>query len=238
MGHKWIYSNGYLINNYSKNYLKTKHMRKQINEIVKIVAESLPKKIKVLEIGSLIVEGQEHLSVRKYFPEAEYIGVDMQQGNGVDVVTDCIDYCYGYYQSGKEFDLILCLDMLEHAKEPFEVLNSTIYALKLNGVLLVTSVFNFPIHEYPNDYWRFTPECFKMLLGNNSRVYKIGSDLMPHTVIGIQYPENMYLNINTEINKYCKEETEKELSWQNIVDYFSPKFIRLYMKIKMKIKNL
>ena len=98
-------------------------MRKQVNEIVRIVSESLPKKIKVLEIGSLIVEGQEHLSVRKYFPEAEYIGVDMQQGNGVDVVADCIDYCYGYYQSGKEFDLILCLDMLEHAKEPFEVLN-------------------------------------------------------------------------------------------------------------------
>ena len=60
---------------------------------------------------------------------------------------------------------------------------------------------------------------------------------MPHTIIGIQYPENMYLNINTEINKYCEEETEKELSWQNIVDYFPPKFIRWYMKVKMKIKK-
>ena len=69
------------------------------------------------------------------------------------------------------------------------------------------------------------------------QVYEIGSDLMPHTIIGIQYPENMYLNINTEINKYCKEETEKELRWQNIVDYFPPHFIRLYMKIKMKIKK-
>ena len=81
-------------------------MRKQVYEIIKIVAESLPKKIKVLEIGSLIVAGQEHLSVRKLFPEAEYIGVDMQQGNGVDVVEDCIDYCYNYYQSDSEvFDL-------------------------------------------------------------------------------------------------------------------------------------
>ena len=212
-------------------------MRKQVNEIVKIVAESLPKEIKVLEIGSLIVEGQEHLSVRKYFPEAEYIGVDMQQGNGVDVVEDCVDYCYRYYQSGEEFDLILCLDMLEHTKEPYVIIDMVKYALKPDGVLLVTSVFNFHIHEYPNDYWRFTPECFKMLLGNDCRVYKIGSDLMPHTVIGIQYPENMYLNINTEINKYCKEQTEKELRWQNIVDYFPPHFIRLYMKLKMKIKS-
>ena len=224
-------------------------MRKQVNEIVRIVSESLPKKIKVLEIGSLIVPGQEHLSVRKLFPEAEYVGVDMQQGNGVDVVEDFIDFankcdsekhdgiCYRYDHEN-EYDLILCLDMLEHAKEPFEVIESAKQCLKGNGVLLVTSVFNFPIHEYPNDYWRFTPECFKMLLRNDCRVYKIGSDLMPHTIIGIQYPENMYLNINTEINKYCKEETEKELRWKNIVDYFPPNFIRWYMKVKMKIKNL
>jgi len=197
-------------------------MRKQVYEIVKIVAESLPKKIKVLEIGSLIVEGQEHLSVRKLFPEAEYIGVDMQQGNGVDIVADCIDYCYNYYQSGSEvFDLILCLDMLEHAKKPFEVIESAKQCLKGNGVLLVTSHFNFKI---------------QMLLGYNSRIYKIGNDLMPHTVVGIQYHENMYLNINTEINKYCEEQTEKELRWQNIIDYFPPHFIRLYIKIKMKMK--
>ena len=224
-------------------------MKKQVNEIVRIVAESLPKKIKVLEIGSLIVEGQEHLSVRKLFPEAEYIGVDMRQGNGVDIVEDFIDFAnkcdnekhdgLNYrYDNEQEFDLILCLEMLEHAKEPFQIIESAKQCLKPNGVLLVTSVFNFKIHEYPNDYWRFTPECFKMLLGNNCRVYKIGNYLMPHTIIGIQYPENMYLNLNTEINKYCEEQTEKELSWQNIVDYFPPKFIRLYMKLKMKIKNL
>ena len=224
-------------------------MRKQVYEIVKIVAESLPKKIKVLEIGSLIVEEQEHLSVRKYFPEAEYVGVDIQQGNGVDVVDDCadmiddcvdrldncIEYCYKQ-ENNSRFYLILYLDMLEHTKEPYAIIDMAKYALKSDGVLLVTSVFNFHIHEYPNDYWRFTPKCFKMLLGYKSRVYKIGSDLMPHTVIGIQYPENMYLNINTEINKYCKEQTEKELSWQNIVDYFPPKFIKFYMKLKMKIK--
>lgn len=207
-------------------------MRKQVYEIVKIVAESLPKKIKVLEIGSLIVPGQEHLSVRKYFPEAEYIGVDMQQGNGVDVVDDCINYCYNYYQNGEVFDLILCLDMLEHSINPQEVLNSTKYALKPDGVLLVTSVFNFHIHKYPNDYWRFTPECFKMLLGSNSRVYKIGSELNPHTICGIMYREHSLLNINIELCTYCEKETEKELQWQNIIDYFPPHFIRLYMKLK------
>lgn len=208
-------------------------MRKQVNEIVKIVAESLPKKIKVLEIGSLIVPGQENLSVRKYFPDAEYIGIDMQEGNGVDIVINCIDYCLNHEN---EFDLILCLDMLEHAKYPYNVVDRAKDALNPDGLLLVTSVFNFPIHEYPNDYWRFTPECFKMLLGGNSRINKIGSELMPHTVVGTLCAESIALTINREIYLYCEEESRKELKNKSIVDWFPPKFIRMYMKIKYLFK--
>lgn len=205
-------------------------MRKQVYEIVKIVAESLQKKIKVLEIGSLIVEGQEHLSVRKLFPDAEYIGVDMQKGNGVDIVINCIDYCLNHE---KEFDLILCLDMLEHSKYPYNVVDRAKDALKTGGILLVTSVFNFPIHEYPNDYWRFTPECFKLLLGSNSRVYKIGSELMPHTVVGTI----CHLGISNKIYHYCNDETKKELKYKALTDWFPPKFIKLYMKIKYLFKR-
>ena len=29
---------------------------------------------------------------------------------------------------------------------------------------------NFPIHGYPNDYWRFTPEAFRALAADFSRV--------------------------------------------------------------------
>ena len=76
-----------------------------------------------------------------------------------------------------------------------------------------------------------------MLLGYNSRVYKIGSELMPHTICGIMYGERSLLNINTELRTYCEKETEKELQWQNVVDWFPSKFIRFYMKVKMKIKK-
>lgn len=224
-------------------------MRKQVNEIVKIISENLPKKIKVLEIGSLIVPGQEHLSVRKYFPDAEYIGVDMQKGNGVDVVKDFIDWCnqcenekhdgLNYrYDHENEFDLVLCLDMLEHAKDPFNIINSAKDCLKANGVLLVTSVFNFPIHEYPNDYWRFTPDCFNFLMGDNAIVYKIGSELMPYAVVGTLCPESKAFHLSRNIYLYCEEETKKELKHKAIVDWFPPKFIKLYMKVKYFFKNL
>ena len=51
------------------------------------------------------------------------------------------------------------------------------------------------------------------------------------------YREHSLLNINIELYTYCEKETENELNWQNIVDYFPPKFIRFYMKLKMKIKK-
>jgi ubiquinone/menaquinone biosynthesis C-methylase UbiE len=32
--------------------------------------------------------------------------------------------------------------------------------LKKDGFAVITSVFNFKIHNYPHDFWRFTPEAF------------------------------------------------------------------------------
>ena len=48
---------------------------------------------------------------------------------------------------------------------------------------------NFPIHDYPYDYWRFTPEAFKSLLSifKSSIIEAVGKENFPHTVIGIGF---------------------------------------------------
>ena len=48
---------------------------------------------------------------------------------------------------------------------------------------------NFPIHDYPHDYWRFTPEAFKLLLKpfSNFFVGFQGNKNYPHTVVGIGF---------------------------------------------------
>jgi hypothetical protein len=47
----------------------------------------------------------------------------------------------------------------------------------------------FPIHDFPHDYWRFTPEAFISLLQtfNSSFVDFAGDKLFPHTVVGIGF---------------------------------------------------
>ena len=60
---------------------------------------------RVLEVGSYDVNG----TVRIFFSNCIYIGIDVAPGNGVDVV------CPGQeYKSNKKFDTVITCEMFEH----------------------------------------------------------------------------------------------------------------------------
>ena len=59
--------------------------------------------------------------------------------------------------------------------------------LKPDGIIAISSVMNFPIHGYPSDYWRYTPEGFVSLLSQykSSYVQYQGLRCFPHTIVGV-----------------------------------------------------
>ena len=60
----------------------------------------------------------------------------------------------------------VCVSVLEHVTNPFEVFRGFYRILKPEGLLIVSTVFSFPYHASEpdgHDYWRFTPTCLKML---------------------------------------------------------------------------
>jgi hypothetical protein len=59
--------------------------------------------------------------------------------------------------------------------------------LRPGGLCVISSVMLFPIHAYPHDYWRFTPEGFKQLLTpfEDSWVRAIGYPELPMQVVGV-----------------------------------------------------
>lgn len=61
------------------------------------------------------------------------------------------------------FGTIICLSTLEHVKNPFEVFEAFYQLLQPNGLLVLSTVFSFPYHPSPDDFWRFTPACLQML---------------------------------------------------------------------------
>lgn len=56
----------------------------------------------------------------------------------------------------QQFDTILCTEVLEHTRQPVQVMHEVARLLKPGGHLILSVPFIYPIHEAPHDYWRFT----------------------------------------------------------------------------------
>lgn len=85
------------------------------------------------------------------------IGIDFQDGDGVDIVHDLHD------PLDMKFSNIDCVSVLEHVKNPFLAAVNIQNALKDKGTLLLSVPFVWRQHGYPSDYWRFTPEAVRVL---------------------------------------------------------------------------
>ena len=109
----------------------------------------------IVEIGSLVVhDSAKAFNVKSFFPEKLFFGVDLQRGFGVDIMGDigelpCLPHSIG---------TLLCFDTIEHVWDVHAAFREIYRVLKKDGVAIITSVFNFKIHQYPHDFWRFTPE--------------------------------------------------------------------------------
>jgi len=163
-------------------------MRELIKQFTEIIAEFLPIAEPIYEFGSLRVTGQEELAnLRPLFPGKKYIGCDMREGKGVDKVLNLHDIDLPSETVGT----VLAFDTLEHVEYPRRAIEEIHRILKLKGMIVISSVMNFYIHDTPYDYWRFTPEAFKSLLRPFTQSYVdfAGNELHPHTIVGVGFKE-------------------------------------------------
>jgi SAM-dependent methyltransferase len=161
-------------------------MRESIKQFVKVVADTLPILEPIYEFGSLQVPGQESFAdLRPFFPGMEYIGCDMQEGPGVDRILNLHDIDLPDESAGT----ILMLDTLEHVEYVRKATKEAHRILQPDGILIISSVMKFPIHDFPYDYWRFTPEAFKSLLKPFASCFVdfAGDEQFPHTIVGIGF---------------------------------------------------
>ncbi|MBI3282668.1 class I SAM-dependent methyltransferase [Candidatus Curtissbacteria bacterium] len=128
-------------------------MTKPLRKAVEIICLNLNSK-KVLEIGSRQAENQKNLAnLRSLFPTANYLGTDMIDGPGVDRVVDAEKLPFGK----GSFDLVLCLETFEHTRKPWLIAAEIERVVSDNGVIIISSQQNFPLHKHPSDYFRYTP---------------------------------------------------------------------------------
>ena len=159
-------------------------MRTTLLALLEKLARSVDVPEPIYEFGAFRVPGQEHLpAVRDYFPGKRFVGCDMRPGPGVDEIQDL----HRLTLADESIGTVLMFDTIEHVREPWRALAELHRCLKPGGILLMTSVWYFPIHAYPDDYWRFTASAFSTLLDGYEQVAvgMCGLARLPHTVFGV-----------------------------------------------------
>jgi len=117
----------------------------------------------VLEVGSKDYGNTQKL--RPLFDDIEFLGIDMEDGKGVDLVLDLTEDFESIDKKleSRRFKTIICFSVLEHCSNPFKMCKNIEDLLEEDGLVFISAPFSWRIHGYPNDYWRFTPEGIKKL---------------------------------------------------------------------------
>jgi len=210
-------------------------MRTSIKDYARLVATTLPTPEPVYEFGALQVAGQEGFAdLRPLFPGKTYVGCDMRPGPGVDRLLDL----HALDLPADTAGTILCFDTLEHVEYPHRAVEEMFRVLQPGGLLAITSVMDFHIHDHPHDYWRFTPDAFRSLLRPFTQVQVdwAGREIFPHTVVGLGVK-----GTTIDLAPYTREIAAwqrrwwnpKGRSWQTAVQQLTPPvLLDLYRRLK------
>ena len=120
---------------------------------------------KVLELGSLNVNG----TARDVLKSSVYIGIDLQQGKDVDIQMNAHDILKNFGVA--YFDVVVNMNMLEHDDRFWDTMNQVNQVLKVGGFqVFCVPTFDFPIHRYPKDYWRFGEDAVREVIFNGYEI--------------------------------------------------------------------
>jgi SAM-dependent methyltransferase len=139
-----------------------------------------------LEVGSRDVGTPGR--IRGLFAGEEYVGLDMEPGEGVDVAADLtwpferVDSALG----GRRFGTVFCLSVLEHCLTPHAMAVNITRLLAPNGRVFVSVPFAWKVHAFPSDYWRFTPDGVRALFPD--LVFDTGLDHAATSIVGETFP--------------------------------------------------
>lgn len=107
---------------------------------------------RVLEVGSLDVNGSLRGLVEPYGP-ASYVGVDLAEGKGVDMVSSAENLYDTFGPSS--FDVLISTELIEHVRDWRKVRSNFKQVLAPEGLILITTrSIRFPRQDYPFNFWR------------------------------------------------------------------------------------
>lgn len=121
--------------------------------------------------------------------DVNYIMSDFQDGLDVDVLADAHALTATFHE--ESFDAVIACSVLEHIQRPWIAAQEIARVLKPGGKAFVQTHQCFPLHGYPNDYWRFTTDALETIFGDaglaGSAYYEF-----PCYIVSTQEPETKH----------------------------------------------
>lgn len=99
-------------------------------------------------------------------PSASYLGCDLLAGDDVDLVADAHHLTDRVEPAS--LDALLVPYVLEHLERPWLAAAQFALALRPGGRVLVNTHQTFPLHGYPDDYFRFSDKAMRVLFGDDA----------------------------------------------------------------------
>lgn len=130
---------------------------------------------RVLELGTKRSVADRSTRHDEWVPHAEeYLGTDIENWPDVDIVADV--HRLSSMTGTEQFDVIISCSTFEHFKYPHMAAHEVMKVLRLNGLLFIQTHQTYPLHAYPQDYFRFSREALAGLFGTRMGFNVISTD--------------------------------------------------------------
>lgn len=126
-------------------------VRGRIRQWIEIHADKLGDD--VLEVGSRMTTPSAWWINNRDLARGKWTGMDMQAGDNVDVLADLHELPHDWTS---RYSGVLCSEVLEHVRQPVRALTELRRVTKPGGWIVVTTLFAFPEHGFPDDYFRYS----------------------------------------------------------------------------------
>jgi SAM-dependent methyltransferase len=120
----------------------------------------------------------------EWFPAAELVRTDINAGAGVDIAADAHDLAPF---DDDEFDTVISRSVFEHLARPWIATAVIERVLKPGGLVFIDTHQTFPLHGYPDDYFRFSVDAMRVLFADAGLEVIEANYILPCTIV--QPPE-------------------------------------------------
>lgn len=122
----------------------------------------------VIEVGTLRSDPEFPTHHTAWAPHGTWLRTDAWPGEDVDEVVDAHDLAMfrapGPGRLPTLFDAYVACSVFEHLARPWKAMWAAAGVVKPGGLVYVQTHQTFPLHGYPNDYFRFSTEALRVIM--------------------------------------------------------------------------